>query len=427
MDSGARAQLQLLHRQMYVDLIRAYLPDYGSQTDLARALGVTEAYLSFLLEPVRIAGTTRRTARWTAALQASHHEIAEAFKFLKTPSEERARQIISRLCTDKDRRDVLQYHIDLARKPRDGARDEPASLPYDQAQSALITLGNRHQIALSDSNPEANRSAYLDVWTRAEDIAKAIDPLRSPVQYAQALMYRHDAAQVFNRPDLALEYARKAILAISGVRANGQEGEAAVRLQVNALLAEAVSLNTLGLRAEAMAVICQAERVPGYRHEPESWLRSFLEQQLTAMTNSRRLSIYQGEKIADHAAGLVPANVILQAGISRHLLDVYTIHATARSRRKAHQLAGQLRAIASASDSMIPLRRAQILLTLYRYYQAVNDAEAARNAFLEGMSVTRQANLFHQQQELLSAAERHVSGALSQGCANSRRHRPLRA
>jgi hypothetical protein len=264
-------------------------------------------------------------------------------------------------------------------------------------------VGDIHQIALFDRSPEASSGAYLEVWSRAEYLAAAIDPVRSPVQHAQALMYQHDAAQVFNRPDLALGHARRAILVIAGSCPSGQQKEAATRLRVNALLAETVSLNTLGLKADAMANLHYAEQVPGYRHGPESWLRSFLEQRLSAMTRSSRLSIYHAEKTADDAAGLVASDAVLQAGISRRLLDVYAVHPSARSRRKADGLAARLGLLAATMDNLTPLRRAQILVTLFRYHCTSGDLEAAANAFVAGMSLTREASLFHQQQQLLRA------------------------
>lgn len=56
---------RLIHRQTYIDLIRAYLRDYGSQHDLARALGLSEAYASYLLAPLRL-GDDRRPAHGQA-------------------------------------------------------------------------------------------------------------------------------------------------------------------------------------------------------------------------------------------------------------------------------------------------------------------------------------------------------------------------
>jgi hypothetical protein len=240
---------------------------------------------------------------------------------------------------------------------------------------------------------------WADVWDRATGLAEVIDPLRNPVEYAQVLMYLHDAAQVFNRPDLSLGYARKAVLALSTLQ--GRVQDAVVRLRINALLAEAVSLNTLGLAGDAMAVIGRASHTPGYQHEPESWLRSFLEHQLTAFAHSPRVSIYHAEKVTDLALNLVPADGVIQAGIRRRLLDVYITHATARSRRKADELAVLLMGIASAADYMTPLLLAQILVTLHRYSRSINDGAGAAKFFSECMLVTKQANLYHQQQQLL--------------------------
>lgn len=399
MEPGAEFGLRAFHRKMYVDLIRAYLRDYGSQRDLACALGVTEAYVSFLLEPLRAAAAKRRGPYWASVLTVPEYEIVEAFKFLKTPSEERADQIADQLCTDVERRDVLLYHINLARGPSLRTPGKIA-MPADQAQSILTTIGSIHQVALFDPNASANRDAYSDVWHRAAGLAEVIDPLRNPLEYAQVLMYLHDAAQVYGRPDLSLRYARKAILALSSPPESVEQ--AAVRLRINALLAEAVSLNTLGLAPEAMVVMGQAAHTPGYRHEPESWLRSFLEQQLTAFARSPRVPIYQAERVTDLALDLVSGDGVIQAGIRRRLLDAYITHATARSRRKADELAMQLIGIASAGgDCVPPLRRAQILVTLHRYSRSINDDEEAAKFLSECMLVTKQANLFHQQRQLI--------------------------
>jgi hypothetical protein len=82
---------------------------------------------------------------------------------------------------------------------------------------------------------------------------------------------------------------------------------------------------------------------------------------------------------------------------------VYVSHATTRSRRKAHQLAMQLWASTPANGSISPLRRTQILVSLHRYFRSINDSEVATECFMECMLTTKQANLFHQQRELLTS------------------------
>src|SRR5579863_8541671 len=159
MSSAAETlRLRVLHRQMYLDLIRAYLRDYGSQRDLARALGLTEAYLSFLIEPLHTAGTRRREPYWADILTRPDLEIAEAFRFLKTPSEERASQLAAELCTEPDRRDTLRYHIAMA-KASAKQRELPTAMPLDAARSALTMIGDVYQVAAGAPDANANRSA----------------------------------------------------------------------------------------------------------------------------------------------------------------------------------------------------------------------------------------------------------------------------
>jgi hypothetical protein len=98
---------------------------------------------------------------------------------------------------------------------------------------------------------------------------------------------------------------------------------------------------------------------------------------------SQRISIYQAEKVADQAIALAPAGGVMHASITRRLLDVYISHATARNRRKAKQLAAQLRESALVSENMSPLRRAQILVSLYRHFRSINDSEVATECFSE--------------------------------------------
>src|SRR3954469_24165069 len=92
----------MFHRQMYVALVRASLPAYGSRRDLARALDVDEAYVQRLLAPP---GARTRAGRFAPA---------------KTPSASGAEQIAALLCADEARRNALLRHLE-------GARARPAA------------------------------------------------------------------------------------------------------------------------------------------------------------------------------------------------------------------------------------------------------------------------------------------------------------
>src|SRR5690349_11104130 len=95
---------------MYVDLVRAYLHDYGSQAQLAQAMGVTEAYLSYLLAPVGGRGY------WGQVLQRPAGSVGDERRFDKTPSLRRAGQIADEVGLVGERREVLLDHIRLARR-----------------------------------------------------------------------------------------------------------------------------------------------------------------------------------------------------------------------------------------------------------------------------------------------------------------------
>ena len=201
---------RLMHRQTYIDLIRAYLVDYGSQRDLACALGFSEAYASYLLEPLRLTSGGRQSGHWSVLLCAAGHEVAEAFKYVKTPAEVRACQIAEQLLTDADRRDVLLYHINMARRAARPPPDSPA-MSAGAARAALEMVGEIHQAALYDPAEPVTASSYARVWAQARYLPAQIDSRLNPAEHAQALMYLHDTAQVLGRPDLALGFARQAI------------------------------------------------------------------------------------------------------------------------------------------------------------------------------------------------------------------------
>jgi hypothetical protein len=390
---------RLIHRQTYIDLIRAYLSDYGSQRDLARALGLSEAYVSYLLEPLRLAND-RTAAHWSVLLAAAGYEIAETFKYVKTPSQARAARISRLLTSDAERRDVLVEHIRLS---RGHAGPAPFARPLQavHAQAALRVIGEIHQAALySPAGPETAAS-YARVWELARDLPTSIDPGRDPAEYAQTLMYLHDTAQALGRPDVALGFTRQALRALSVPGRQSREPHAVTRLRVNAFLAEAVTLNTLGLRRVALRSITHAETMPGFGEEPEVWLRSFLEQRLTAMSALPRVSRYDADSIAEQALSLVPGDRVLQAGVTRRHLDVYLTRQSARSGRKAGRLAEELRSAVSAGITMSPMRHAQILRTLARYHLRMSDRAATEHLIRDCLRVTTEANLVHQRAELV--------------------------
>jgi hypothetical protein len=165
-----------------------------------------------------------------------------------------------------------------------------------------------------------------------------IDPRLNPAEHAQAPMFLHDTAQVLGRPDLALGFARRALRALPGSRPGNAGPPDVIRLRINAIFAEIVTLNTLGL----------------------------------------------------------------QAGVTRRLMDVYLSRMASRGIRNAGRLASDLHQAVTRNSGAPPLRRAQILRTLIRYHRPVADPTTATGLIAECLKVTAEANLVHQRDELVS-------------------------
>jgi predicted transcriptional regulator len=382
---------------MYIDLARAYLADYGSQSELARALGISNAALSYILKPWDPMGTGRRYEPWGGSSELLVEDVSNALKQLKVPSNLRARQISQELCSDSERREALTHHMELARD-RDpatfGGLEDP--LAPDETAEVIRVIGEIHAVALQGFGAQDARVAYSQVWESARQVIRRIDPIGFPVEYAQILMFLHDAASVMNRHDLALQSAGQALLALKGTSARGSSEDYLERLRINAVLAQVVTLNNLGLPGDAQEVVIRAKGLPGYRIESEHWRRSLREQQLKSMASTPRISkILHAERVADEALALAGNRLSQQVGVQSHLLNVYTAH---ESMRKAARIMNQLAEV--NENDLQPLYRIRMLRALARYRQAVGDCRSAEKLLLRGEGIALSADFVHQEEEI---------------------------
>jgi hypothetical protein len=399
---------------MYIDLLRAYLLQYGSQRALARALGVSDAYLSLLLEPLRLpGGGSRKLAYWADAARWPRHDLAEALRALKSPSLDRARQLVDRLCSDEERREVLLYHVSQASASLRPTKRAEMGLSAEEGQQITLMLGAMHHAALHSSDANAARSGYAQVWDAARVAAALIDERLQPLEAAQILLILHDAACILNRFDLALRYARRAIL-ILDEPPNPRASDERIRLRTNAAVAEALALNNLGLQQEALVVVERAKALPGYRVESESWLRSFLEQRLRSLERMRRASIYDAERTAEQARELVADDPILIAGVEARLADVYLAHPSPRSLRLAQALVERLLAFSQREGGTPPLRRVLALRTAARYFEQTGDCPMRADLLRRCMDLADAAGLAHQRTKV----EREYETATQQAAAS---------
>lgn len=384
------------HRQMAIDLIRAYLREYGTEKKLARALRV---------EPPMISQYLHSEYDIWADLTVLPPELAEANLLrAQVPADVRAEQIAAELCTDDQRRDRLLHHLHAARRPLARQDASPTYLDPDELQHRLRDLGTRHERAMLSPVPVDARLGYDRVSEAASDLVPRIDPVRRVHDRAQVLLYLHDVACVRDRADLALGYARQAMMALD------QRDESArdswhERLRVNVALAEIVALNNLGLFPLAIKSIERAEQLPVYGDEPEYWQRSFLEQRLKAESGHPRFRIYDIEALAEQAIGLAPPGHGFAAGAVAYLVMAHIAYSrsiaagSARSLRWAGRQVDDLRAMVQAEPTST-IRHLRILRAIAVYSQAIGDGATANKVLLQALALSATGELVHQYAEM---------------------------
>ncbi len=391
-------RLRIFHRQMYVDLVRAYLADYGTQEELARALNLSAPYMSYILKPFD-AGleSSRVSAHWEDVEDVPLLDISEALKYLKTPAKGRARQIADTLCSDSERREVLLEHMRLAAARRPIVGDIVNPFGRDEIEESIRVIGQLHSVALSSLDPGDTKRAYSQVWAYARQIVDRVDATAFPIEFAQVLMFLHDAASVLGRHDLALQSARRALVSLGGSRTlTGASRDYVARFRLNALLAETVTLNNFGLRDAAMAVAERAQNAPGCDViEPEHWRRSFLEEQLKSLAAMPRSAISEAERKADEACCLSGDRAQQRIGIESRLLDLYVSRdSKGNARRLGERLAGE------DERRLIPLYEVRLSRALARYYSSRSEPQAAVDTLSRARAVALAADLRHQAVEI---------------------------
>jgi hypothetical protein len=384
---GARS----FHRQMYVDLIRAYLRDYGSRRDLARALGVKEPFITYILAPA---------ATWPPGHPHRHATQPPA----KTPSMRRAEHIASLLCSDAERRDVLLHHIGQARNglPATGlwlAVPTPARFA-----EALRVVEQLHAAATNAFDPAEAHQAYLELWRRGQRVVAHADARQYPLRFARLLLCLHAAACVLDRADLALEYARRAGMALHDAPARGLDGDARAayaRLVFGTARAEIVALNNLNLVGSAQQAAIFAEEALLPRHgDRATWLPQLYRDRLTSLRRLHRFAVSEAEILHERARALA-TNPLDQALLDERLTGALLSHGTPRSVRRAQPLVERGLVLVGQADSPLsPLHRAQHLRTAASYARRIGDRAAWERYVRDCLALIAAAGLAHQRRQL---------------------------
>jgi hypothetical protein len=258
---------------------------------------------------------------------------------LKTLTQERARRIARLLGLDTGRREELLEHVAAARSHRSVTIQIERPMTPDEVDSALIALGEMHSVATYGAELGETRRAYADIVELGQATLARLDPRRHATARAQVLMFLHVVECALDRPDRALRRARDAARLLDEIPSLANRGDAIyhTRLRINAIAAEATSLQNLGLSDEAIAVAESAERLPAFAAARDDWTVPLLTGRLSALGGTRRFSASEAESLHDQARKVLQPDHMWSTLLDARLANTLLAHGAPRSRKKARQ------------------------------------------------------------------------------------------
>jgi hypothetical protein len=381
---------------MYVDLVRSYLLDFGSRRSLARALGVKESFVTYLLTPF--------------GARSPHGGLLPA----KTPSQVKAERLVTLLCADVERRAVLLRHITAAREHApartlwQGPTLEPGRGPLASLAEVVRLQERLRAVAAGGPSPARARAAYLGLWRHGQAALDRFPAVTDPLAYTQLLLYLHEAACVLDRADLALDYARQAQLVLRQAYLAHDRQDAGTWLLAGAARAEVVALNNLGLVEAAQQCALHVEqKVLAGELVRASWLPHLYRDRLTSLRKLHRFAVSEAEILYDRAGALLKgadraAAVLLDERHAGALLA----HGTQRSLRKAEPLVERaVQAVSAGSGrenapQLGALHRAQVWRTAARFAWQTGDRARWAVCLRRCLRMVAGAGLAHQRRQL---------------------------
>jgi transcriptional regulator with XRE-family HTH domain len=369
---------------MSVDLLQAYRRRQGwSQRTLARALGVSDAFVSYVLDPEPPLLQDKRL------------------------SPARERQLVGLLDLDADCREVLQYHLAGARRRR---RHESAScstwLSTEQVDELNTLLRKLHGEATFAGSAVAAKRAYVQIWDLASQVVDRIHPRNQQLARVDTLMILHDAACVLDRADLALGYARQALDVLERDPVDARNQDRLESSKVHASRAEIVALNNLELPLAASKVAQRVEAIlPGFQADRAAWLPQLCSDRLSSLSRLegvRRFPISEAENLRERAEREAQPSATMQVLLDNALARAFLAHGTARSLRKALPLVERgLQRAENPTEPLGPLHRAMLLRTAARYEWKIGGTTATWSRLLRAcLELVDSAGLTHQRAEL---------------------------
>ena len=203
----------LLHKQVYIDVLRGILSTHGMKKAIAYATEITPVYLSNILD-------------------LDHH----------LPSPDVARRIIAALPVDTATKHTLEEHMSLARQYKNCVDEQVRyAARYEMFEDMLGDLQRLYGQSTFGSTPVQTKWAYFALANQSRDLLKQVDPARYPNTYVRVCMLGQDALSVLNWHSEALWFGLRAKGAIERSNPAKQAHEEFEYLQINTYYALSVT------------------------------------------------------------------------------------------------------------------------------------------------------------------------------------------
>ena len=368
----------LLHKQVYIDMLRGILVTHGMKKAVAAAAGITPVYLSNILD-------------------LDHHP----------PSPDVARRIIAALPVDTATKHTLEEHVSLARQYQNRVDEQVRyAARYEMFEDMLDDLQRLHGQSTFGSAPVQAKQAYFALANQSRDLLRQVDPVRYPNTYVRICILGQDALSVLNQHSDALWFGLRARDIVERTNPAKQSREEFEYLQINTYYALSVTYRNLNLHRQAREICHQTmallRPVP---HLSYFWMPHVIRDEIKALAHLRRFAISEAEGLYFQAWAMLdqrdaPDNELLSILLRQALAEAYVEHGTSRSLKKADSLLNWQFDTLQQQAQVGPIHTTILLKTLAHLRWKQQAHEEWRYFAGQALDMARSAGLHHQADQI---------------------------
>ncbi len=272
LDSIHQAQL---HREVYIAILNSTLQEPGSKRGLAQHIGISQQYLSYLLNP----------------------ETDDLYNS-RIPSSKVAGKIANALPLEHEQREHLLEHMYLARDCTSHItqtlRSELLARPIEHF---LKELRDADQEANFATDPRISRTKYLMIRDTCKVLLQHPILYTSPLNTVEVCLLLHDVQCILNRTEDALYHAKLARAIMDSLSRNdySRERERFDSYHIEGFRAEARAYSDLRLYQEAYDTCLEAEASDAMRYQSETCIPQLYRDKLQALCRKPRFALSEAE------------------------------------------------------------------------------------------------------------------------------------